>query len=296
MRSIRRILVGLDLEEAPPHCSPATLEAVRRSLWLADRLRAEVTFLTVTGGPSSPETVPTEARPAEGSGWAELLAQWRAQAEEVQIAVNFLEVGGRPAEALARHAREGLFDLIVVGTGKNHPIRRWLFGSTATQLLQQAPCSIWVTHPTDPEQVETILAADDFSEPALQVLSNSVKLAQLLDARLLALHAVVPTREDDLVSEEELPRRREIQKDLAREILVRRLAQTDYRTLQQGSQLCVEKGPVEHVILKAVDSYSVDLVMLACRHRNGVETAPPQGGTLDKLLQKLPCSLLVWKS
>ncbi len=52
---------------------------------------------------------------------------------------------GRASESLRNIARDGEFDLIVVGRAETSRLARFLLGSTAERLLRHAPCSLLLT-------------------------------------------------------------------------------------------------------------------------------------------------------
>lgn len=77
------------------------------------------------------------------------LEAWRAEAEkrvEAKVAAKILP--GEPAAEVARLAKEGSFDLVVVATHGRHGVKRLLLGSVAERIVREAPCSVLVARPT----------------------------------------------------------------------------------------------------------------------------------------------------
>jgi nucleotide-binding universal stress UspA family protein len=133
----RPIIVGYD-------GSPASVRALERAAALAGTdgrvvvvtarphaVSSGVTREPILDGPSAGE----QRHLLEGS--RELLRRRRTNA-------TFLAMASDPAEALARVARGELAQLIVVGQTGSGYVTRALLGSTAENLLRQAPCDVLV--------------------------------------------------------------------------------------------------------------------------------------------------------
>ena len=71
------------------------------------------------------------------------LATWRKVADEIAPGLTVTEmIGGHPATEIARVAKEGGFDLIVMGTHGRRGLRRLVLGSVAEEVVRSAPCSV----------------------------------------------------------------------------------------------------------------------------------------------------------
>lgn len=76
------------------------------------------------------------------------LAAWKAVAEQIAPGRVVTEmVGGHPATEILRVAREGDFDLVVIGTHGRRGMRRFVVGSVADEVARTAPCSVVVVRP-----------------------------------------------------------------------------------------------------------------------------------------------------
>jgi universal stress protein A len=76
------------------------------------------------------------------------LAAWKAVAEQIAPGRVVTQlVGGHPATEILRLAREGDFDLIVMGTHGRRGLRRLVVGSMADEVSRGAPCSVTVVRP-----------------------------------------------------------------------------------------------------------------------------------------------------
>ena len=76
------------------------------------------------------------------------LAEWRKDAEGMGLAgVATMKGIGEPATEIVELAREGGFDLVVVGTHGRTGIRHALLGSVAERVVRRAGCPVLTVHP-----------------------------------------------------------------------------------------------------------------------------------------------------
>ncbi|MEZ4256200.1 MAG: universal stress protein [Polyangiales bacterium] len=52
--------------------------------------------------------------------------------------------GSNPSHAICSFAKEGGYDLVVIGTHGRRGASRLLLGSVAERVVREAPCSVWV--------------------------------------------------------------------------------------------------------------------------------------------------------
>ncbi len=95
----------------------------------------------VVGYDGSPEPILDGPSP---SGQRRLLEGSRELLERHHANATFHAMASDPAEALAQVARMELAQLIVVGQTGSGYVTRALLGSTAENLLRQAPCDVLV--------------------------------------------------------------------------------------------------------------------------------------------------------
>ncbi len=135
-----RVLVAFDGSES-------ATKALRRALTLAKDQDAALTVLTVD------EDVPRYAkgvgRIEEDKGlrdaeFARLEDMARTHAEKVGIGFNFEAVVGHAAQSILNMARDGDFDLIVMGHTGHSGIWGTLLGSTTARVVDQATCDVLV--------------------------------------------------------------------------------------------------------------------------------------------------------
>jgi nucleotide-binding universal stress UspA family protein len=139
----RKILVGLD-------GSAGARAALGRAADLALEMGAELHVLSVEEHiPAYAGTV-DEVEAEERFQYRYLSrAQAEARREMEQIGIRFEGeiLPGHPAEALARRAAEGGFDLLVIGYTGHSRLSTVLLGSTADRVVEHAPCDVLVVRP-----------------------------------------------------------------------------------------------------------------------------------------------------
>ncbi len=119
--------------------------AVRRALDLVQASGGTLHLVTALAAKEEPAPyLPEEFRYTEaGAGpadWA--LSQAKKRAEHARVQVTTHPVLGRPAEAMAKVAREEEADLIVVGCGHDGDARR--LSAVDQAVMDQAACAVLV--------------------------------------------------------------------------------------------------------------------------------------------------------
>ncbi len=143
MQPIESILAATDF-------SPGAALAVEQAASLAHTLGAKLTLLHVYQIPNyffpdgSAYIAPPEVLTELTASVADQLAAAAAQARSItggEVAVRSLE--GAAADQIVRAAREGGFDLIVIGTHGRSGIKRLVLGSVAEQVVRHAECPVF---------------------------------------------------------------------------------------------------------------------------------------------------------
>jgi nucleotide-binding universal stress UspA family protein len=135
-----RILVGFD-------GSPGARQALVRALRLAPCLGATVHVLSVMEHlPHYAATVGEvdEAREAAERETAIWQAEVRRAADLHGVAVETAVRAGHPARTLVDYAREGSFDLLVVGHSGRSGVWGMFLGTTTDKVTSHARCSVLV--------------------------------------------------------------------------------------------------------------------------------------------------------
>lgn len=301
MSAIKRILVGVDLVGEPAVAPAPTQSAIEQALQAAQTLSSELTFISVLDGPPvDTEAVVTDERETlDRRGDAEELhRELIEQAAERGVTAHSEIVFGRSWYEIIRAVGRGQFDLVVVGTREHGTTHRMLFGSTAIKLFRKCPCPVWVTRPDTNPDKQTVLAAHDFSEVGDDVLNAAICMAQVIDARLLVLHAAETPLKASLIRTEcpqdEIDAYIAKVRDTAEAELQSRLAMTDFRTVQAGTKIQVTTGKPELAIETVIEEEEVDILVMGTSGRGGVPGFL-LGNTAERLLPLLTCSVLAIK-
>lgn len=132
----------------PVDFSETSRVALETAAGLARREEAELTLLFVLETPAAVAEFPI--LPAEFLEQTireveRKLDRWRTEAEHLRGAPAKAEVvSGSPAHEIVRYAREGGFDLVVVGTHGRTGIRHMVLGSVAERVIREAHCAVLV--------------------------------------------------------------------------------------------------------------------------------------------------------
>lgn len=306
MPGIQKILVGVDAESLFAgeefKLNPANEEAVNRAIWLAELSHAELTLFSALriDHPESADLLEETAEAALLHRVRGALEALQRQAGERGVTARIKVASGRAWLEIIHEVLRSGQQLVVVGTGDAGAAERLLFGSTAMRLLRKCPCPVLVTHPRqepEPEQ-KTILVADDFSEIGMRALNMGVWAARAAGARLLVLHAVEFPLAGSLhrggLTEEEVEEYREKCKSEAEAKLNDRLATTDYRTVEAGTEVMIGVGRADNVIEDVIEEQSIDLLVMGTIARGGLPGFV-LGNTAERLLPEIGCSVLAIK-
>lgn len=146
---IKKILVPVDFSEASRPACAAAFE-------LAEQLGASVTMLHVVDYPPPYSQVDalTMVLPAEGNVTFDRFLKERAQEEMKTFISPYAKNkfrtefrGGTAADGIVEAAKEGTYDLIVMGTHGRTGLRRLMIGSVAERTIRTSPCPV-LTIPT----------------------------------------------------------------------------------------------------------------------------------------------------
>ena len=145
--TISRILVPVDF-------SPHAERAFHYATTLALRLGAKLSLLHVvedpfvTGAWSAEVYVPNVPELLDNliKGAERHLATLKESAAGAGVTADTTVITGRPAHAIVEHAREGGFDLIIMGTRGRTGLSHVVMGSVAERVVRKAPCPVLTMH------------------------------------------------------------------------------------------------------------------------------------------------------
>jgi len=221
-----------------------------------------------------------------------------AKAEAMGVRATELRAAGKPWIELLKEAVTNDYDLVIVGSHKQHALGRMLLGNTGRRLVRKCPCPVWVTSPVDGGQVRKMPVPTDFSDTAEDSLRIAGSLARELAAELHVLHAdeyhFEPQMRDLIVSPEDVEKyRSQMRSDAERELtnVISKCGLGDIVTLANRH---IAVGPPDVMIREAVSDLSVDLVVMSTLGRSGIKGLLI-GNTAEQVLAHLTCSILAIK-
>jgi nucleotide-binding universal stress UspA family protein len=295
MEPFTSIVVDVDAA-APAH------PALERAARLARRCGARITITDVL-------TVPASARGYMPPDLEERMAgERRQQLDRIVRSVDGVEatpklLTGRPATALIQEVLAGPHDLLVRShaRGLAAPEPR-PYGATDLELLRKCPCPVMLVRHGARDPAPRIVAAVDASaadaaEHALNVkiVEHALLLAELEGGTLSLLQAWAPFGErtirthagDDAFTSYVDGARSRSAADLAG------LAR-EFGDRLAGVQSVLRRGQPGEVIPEYVVTHGIDLVVMGTVGRGGI-SGLLFGNTAERILRKLPCSVLAVK-
>lgn len=138
---IRKVLFATDFSEGSSHALPFAVDiALKYGAGLS--IVHVVYDITKTAGWHVPHTSIDEIyRDIEKSARAELEKSFTDEMRGIS-GIEYKVLKGTPYEEIIKFASEQRVDLIVLGTHGRRGIDRVLFGSTAEQIVRNAPCPV----------------------------------------------------------------------------------------------------------------------------------------------------------
>jgi nucleotide-binding universal stress UspA family protein len=136
----KRILVAYDGSESAKR-------ALSRACALTQQFGSTLCVLSVEGKlPRYAATVGEvdEVEHERRVYFAQLQDVAKQDAEEWGVSLTTEVCPGAPAETIVRFARDGAYDLIVMGYKGHSRLHEYLVGATTTRVLHLAPCSVLI--------------------------------------------------------------------------------------------------------------------------------------------------------
>ena len=304
MTASRHILVVVDpTKQAQP--------AVRRAVWLAERLDASVElficdhdqYLAGTRFGDSEELRAARRRMIDGH-----LKHLKTLAESVEARGVLLSVDAywhHPLdEGIVAKALEAEPDLVVKDTHYHPAIERALFSNTDWNLIRNCPSDLLLVKPRAVGNRPCIVASVDpvhrHDKPAdldHRILTRAWSLCEAVEGQMHVFHAFDPA--PALAAETALavtPVAAPV-RDLTRE-LERRHRKAFQALLEDyplsGRQTHLRRGSPDKLLVAQAVQLQADMVVMGAVSRRGLERAFI-GSTAEKVLDHLPCDLLIVK-
>jgi universal stress protein E len=300
MRRFQNILVGVDLSSGDRLVAcelvPPTREAIDRSVWLAKRNSAQLTFFSALdvsaiaqrlieeAGEGSEPSVLQDAQAALGRLVEEATAEGVTAKFEIRFGKSWLEI----IRAVLRNQH----DLVVAGTRHLGNLEGLLMGSTGIKLLRKCPCPVWITQPQNSHKIESILVAHCLRPVGDLAMELGSSMAEHHGAQLHVVHALEFDVSDDLLPGDVIPAqemsRRRI---LARQHIESQGARYD---LTQPPQIEIVTQPADQAVLSTIEKKNIQLLVMGTVARTGI-AGMITGNTAERLLPQIACSVVAVK-
>ena len=306
MQRFQNILVGVDLSSgdrlAADDLSESTQEAIAAALRVGEEFNGKLTFFAAIDISAQTEELMQADREhlthSVDDDFRQVLEHIKERADErgVESEIHFAH-GASWEKIIQKVVRDG-HDLVIIGTKTHSLFSRMLFGSTGMKLIRYCPCPVWVTKPGMRDRaIGNVLVADDLGEVGYECLQIAIKGGQEFNVRTHVLHVV----EDYSGSwfggksdSNEVQLKLELDIAQAERTLEERLTGLDHRTLEHGVQTFVRSGRADQEIVKMIEEFDIDLLIMGTRGRTGLG-AMLIGSTAERLLPQINCSLLAIK-
>ncbi|MEZ5292317.1 MAG: universal stress protein [Vicinamibacterales bacterium] len=273
------VLVATDL-------TPPADEALRQGAALAERLGSSLAVCHVVPELSQVRVLFPHLAGTDEAAFQELVTTARvALADKVRAETGrtlpdrdvIVEVGGAPAGIAAAADRQGA-GVIVLGPGP-----------TAARLAHHARWAVMVARPSPPGG--GILAATDFSDPALPAIEAAVGEARRRDVPLRLLHAV----DVDLGASPTAfgpPTMLPVPSDAAAALVDAARADLEAALARFGvrGEAIVARGPAASAIVADATTHPAALIVVGTHGRSGLRRFL-LGSVADGVLRSAPCSV-----
>lgn len=206
---------------------------------------------------------------------------------------------GEAAEAILTVAEDEKADLIAISTHGRSGLARWLFGSTASKLLETSPVPVLFLRPKEGEDkgapgpvVKKIIVPLDGSPVAQTILPTVEEFAKAMGATIVLFHAVAPIASYPGFETAAIAGVGDVIGDLqeqARKLLTKTADEVKARGIDCTAAIVVDT-PVDGV-LRAADELKVDLIAIGSHGRGGLGRML-LGSTTDSVVRRsadVPC-------
>jgi nucleotide-binding universal stress UspA family protein len=289
MHACHDILVAIDLsadaETASAAPEPPARPAVQTARFLARQTAATLTFFSVLD-----DAAATDRALAVLADLAK-----RAQQDGLQAQAK-VAVGNGPAEILRQVERHG-HDLAVFGAPSMKGLKYALLGSTATKVLRQSPCPVWLALPRARAEPRNLLIASDLTPTSVNALRLGTRLALDLGVRAHVLHVVDYPLDHHWSTGDRDAQTAEYHRQFRAEALAALRQQLEGAADPEAvgtAQLHVvgRTGVTDREVLAFLQAHEIDLLVVGQTARVGIGEML-LGNTAERLLPQVSCPLLV---
>ena len=264
-----------------------------------------VMFSVQTGKvPANLMTLPERILEAQEKNW---LLQLRAQVKELLtdplfegLEVDPVIVEGEPAVEIAKAVRDYDIDMVTVVTHGRRGLARALFGSTAEEIIAEAPCPVLTIRPPQHDfvhhregetevRLNRILLATNFRPSSITPTAVARQMAAAHDAELHAIYVIGDYFEQISVMFPEG----------GRSALARMRAEVNERMQNFGREgngrvkTSIAEGRPYAEIVRFAAEIDADLIVIGTTiHASLFGGAPALGSEIERVVRNSPCPVL----
>ncbi len=287
--NIERILLALDFDEQ----SVFPMEKARH---LAKQVDAELTVLHVIEDLRDYPFLHLSASDTAVMSCSRQMDDYAEILNKMGVTVKHTSVReGKPVDSILDTADTMQVDLILLGARRKKLLERML-GTTAERVIKNANQPVWVVHPEDATQpVQTIVCATDFTPGSAETLKTALQLTRTLHAKLEILHVfgheTVTGDECSLDDMEQHLDRTASDRNVVPESGSMEAYLRDFDLSGVDYSYIIRHGAVSDEISNVVKITDCDLLVMGVITTSRIIRFLGRG-TLDKLLRRLPCSIV----
>lgn len=249
-------------------------------------------------------TLPQRVLEEQENGW---LLQLRTEVRDLLadplfagLEVEPVIVAGEPAPEIARAVREYEIDLVTVVTHGRRGLTRALWGSTAEEIIAEAPCPVLTIRPPQHDFVEyrgsrsevrlnRVLLATNFRPSSSAATQVATQLASQTGAELHAVYAIGDYFEQVSVM---FPEGGLTALTRVRSYVQERMAQLAREDGARAITHIAEGRPYAEIVRLAAEK-DVDLIVIGTNvHASLFGGIPVLGSEIERVVRNAPCPVL----
>ncbi|HKQ99966.1 MAG TPA: universal stress protein [Pyrinomonadaceae bacterium] len=290
----------------PTDFTPHARAALKYAAAFAREGRGRVVLFSVQEGsvPANLLTLPERVFEEPEKHW---LRQLRADVKELLsdplldgLEVDPVIIAGEPAPEIARAVRDFNTDLVCIVTHGRKGLSRALWGSTAEEIIAEAPCPVLTIRPPQRDFVEyrgshteirlnRILLATNFRPSSLQAAEAAAALAGRTGAELHVVYVIGDYMDQmaELFPESAGPKLSQL-----RGYVAERMATFEREAGGRATTHILEGRPYAEIVRLATDR-DVDLIVIGTSvHSSLFGGAPVLGPDIERVVRNAPCPVL----
>ena len=290
----------------PTDFTPHARAALKYAAAFAREGRGRVVLFSVQQGsvPANLLTLPERVFEETEKNW---LQQLRADVKELLndplldgLEVDPVIIEGEPAPEIARAVRDFNIDLVTIVTHGRKGLSRALWGSTAEEIIAEAPCPVLTIRPPQRDFVEyrgsnteirlnRILLATNFRPSSLMAAQAAAEFAGRTGAELHVVYVIGDYMDQmaEMFPESAGPKLSQL-----RDYVSERMATFEREAGGRSITHISEGRPYAEIVRLATDK-DVDLVVMgASVHSALFGGAPVLGPDIERVVRNAPCPVL----